>query len=47
MQVPVYFAEDLFSLLGDAKRPDYRWLIMVRSATNQEVNFGKTYYLLL
>jgi len=25
--VPIYFNEDLFSLLGDA-RPDYRWLII-------------------
>jgi hypothetical protein len=26
-QVPEYFAEDLFSVLGD-QRPDYRWLII-------------------
>lgn len=27
--VPMYFAEDLFGLLGgDAERPDYRWLII-------------------
>ena len=25
--VPLYFREDLFSLLGDSDRPDYRWLI--------------------
>ena len=30
MQVPQYFEEDLFSLLGK-DRPDYRWLIMVRT----------------
>jgi hypothetical protein len=27
-QVPAYFAEDLFSVLGEAARPEYRWLIM-------------------
>mmetsp|Transcript_10918 Transcript_10918/g.30889 ORF Transcript_10918/g.30889 Transcript_10918/m.30889 type:complete len:251 (-) Transcript_10918:656-1408(-) len=26
--VPEYFAEDLFSSLGEDKRPDYRWLII-------------------
>lgn len=26
--VPEYFAEDLFSLLGENGRPDYRWIIM-------------------
>ena len=26
--VPPHFAQDLFSLLGEAERPDYRWLIM-------------------
>jgi hypothetical protein len=26
--VPPYFAEDLFSVLGDDRRPDYRWLII-------------------
>lgn len=26
-QVPEYFAEDLFSVLGN-RRPDYRWLIV-------------------
>ena len=31
MQVPQYFEEDLFSLLGEDRRPDYRWLIMVRA----------------
>lgn len=25
--VPMYFEEDLFSLLGESDRPDYRWLI--------------------
>lgn len=29
LQIPEYFAEDLFSLLGEERRPDYRWLIMV------------------
>ena len=28
MQVPKYFDEDLFSVLGDEGRPDFRWLIM-------------------
>ena len=28
VQVPKYFDEDLFSVLGDAGRPDHRWLIM-------------------
>lgn len=28
MQVPKYFDEDLFSVLGDDGRPDHRWLIM-------------------
>ncbi len=27
-QVPKYFDEDLFSVLGEAGRPDFRWLIM-------------------
>lgn len=27
MQVPEYFAEDLFSVMGD-QRPDWRWLIV-------------------
>ncbi len=27
-QVPVYFQQDLFSLLGEANRPDWRWLII-------------------
>ncbi|KAI3642314.1 hypothetical protein MP228_011869 [Amoeboaphelidium protococcarum] len=27
-QVPDYFSEDLFKLLGQYKRPDYRWLIL-------------------
>jgi len=26
--VPPYFADDLFSVLGDESRPDYRWLII-------------------
>jgi len=26
--VPEYFAEDLFSLLGEESRPDYRWIIV-------------------
>jgi hypothetical protein len=26
-EVPEYFREDLFGLLGEAKRPEYRWLI--------------------
>jgi len=26
--VPPYFSEDLFSVLGEDSRPDYRWLIM-------------------
>lgn len=25
--VPVYFQEDLFAVLGESERPDYRWLI--------------------
>ena len=29
LQVPVYFEEDLFSLLTEERRPDFRWLIMV------------------
>lgn len=37
VQVPDYFAEDLFSVLGEDKRPDYRWLIMVRSSTSQRL----------
>ena len=28
VQVPKYFDEDLFSVLGDDGRPDHRWLIM-------------------
>ena len=28
LQVPQQFAEDLFSVLGESGRPDYRWLIM-------------------
>ncbi|KAJ3063299.1 hypothetical protein HK102_008518, partial [Quaeritorhiza haematococci] len=27
-EVPIYFREDLFALLGDEGRPDYRWLIV-------------------
>lgn len=27
-QVPQQFCEDLFSVLGESNRPDYRWLIM-------------------
>ncbi|KAI9297899.1 Clavaminate synthase-like protein, partial [Neoconidiobolus thromboides FSU 785] len=27
-EVPEYFKDDLFSLLGEDKRPDYRWLII-------------------
>lgn len=26
-EVPIYFREDLFSILGEEERPDYRWLI--------------------
>ena len=26
-EVPRYFQEDLFSVLGEDDRPDYRWLI--------------------
>lgn len=25
-KVPEYFAEDLFSVLGEGQRPDYRWV---------------------
>lgn len=28
VQVPEQFPEDLFSVLGESARPDYRWLIM-------------------
>ena len=38
MQVPQYFEEDLFSLLGNDQRPDYRWLIMVRALVQPHSN---------
>ena len=28
LQVPKQFTEDLFSVMGESARPDYRWLIM-------------------
>ena len=35
LQVPKYFGEDLFSLLTEERRPNYRWLIMVRLNLNR------------
>ncbi|KAF9423959.1 hypothetical protein BGZ94_008115 [Podila epigama] len=28
MEVPIYFREDFFGMMGGEKRPDYRWLIV-------------------
>ena len=42
--VPPHFSEDLFSLLGDEARPDYRWLLVgpARTGTNFHVDPNHT-----